>query len=728
MEVPYSKVAKSPDELAQQMLPQELLQSQNSLIIINDGLKLKASPYFWCKCFPLDHDPPFESSNSNMSGRISPRAVRYAFMHDVVDIGETFLIKILEFFEQGARVFIRGVKLFPSRMLLDVFNDVSWILTNLLYVVQLTNVCGVFPSFKEYLYPYQIIVDDDEMSWHACHPSDSEFRSRSAGKPYLTLGLCIFSDEWGGSKRGKYNRFESIYGNLSFQPRKVRNLAQNCWHFCSSNVVNFPFFNSVMERIRNTLSVGLTVWAADLQELVFVDGDVFALTADNPRQQDLCSCAQSSAKYWCRKCYGLKGKVLEKGAARCYEHTRAIVEEIDVSTVDPSSGVKDNGVDDLRQHRHLDPHSDTAIEILHTILLGLVKYMAQLTVNMLNENQKKSFLAALRAENFSGFAQRLNGNPINNWKSFQGGDFKVLVQVMPYLLLSCGAPQSAIDGWLLASEISKYAYKITYDSRPDREPHPEHIRLAVKCLLDIFPSLREKFKLHLLACHLVTDFIIYGLLVNASSERFEALNKIMRQYLKSSNQQSPSRDIAFSNARASFSLFLLRGGQWLSNGLVLAASSNVQALAVHPGFSGLAILKEAETDKYIPRLTCMERDRNDNLVLRLNPPNKNQLTAAFRSHYPTSRILSIVESDEPIAFHAVRYQISHSVDCMFSKDVKEVTLCAMAIRFNMALFSMDCALLVVRLTPRSTAQSVFGFASIKCKFKNRAICQLPHFY
>eukprot|EP00733_Pompholyxophrys_punicea_P000608 Pompholyxophrys_punicea_v1_NODE_187_length_2874_cov_27.559675.p2 type:complete len:199 gc:universal NODE_187_length_2874_cov_27.559675:808-1404(+) len=163
--------------------------------------------------------------------------------------------------------------------------------------------------------------------------------------------------------------------------------------------------------------------------------------------------------------------------------------------------------------------------------------MAKSTVGMLNEGQKEKFLALLRADVFSGFSQRLNANPLSNWKSFQGGDFKILVQIMPYLLINCGASQKLIDGWIIASEISKYAYKLVYDSRPHCEPHPEHIKLAVKCLLDIFPSLKAKFKLHLLANHLVTDFVIYGLLVSASSERFEALNKIMRAFLKSSNQQ-----------------------------------------------------------------------------------------------------------------------------------------------------------------------------------------------
>eukprot|EP00733_Pompholyxophrys_punicea_P000470 Pompholyxophrys_punicea_v1_NODE_132_length_3289_cov_13.374652.p1 type:complete len:587 gc:universal NODE_132_length_3289_cov_13.374652:1486-3246(+) len=259
-----------------------------------------------------------------------------------------------------------------------------------------------------------------------------------------------------------------------------------------------------------------------------------------------------------------------------------------------ATGLKANGIKDLREHQNFNPHTDCAIEILHAILLGLVKYITKLTAGALTTPQKTHFLALLKTEPFFGFSSALNGNPLQNWKSFHGKDFKILAQIMPYLLSACGASEKLVHGWLIVSELTKYAYKLSFNFGENCEPHPQQVEDAVSCLLGIFPSLKAKFKLHLLAKHMITDFVVFGLLVNASSERFEAINKIMRKYYLSSNFLSPSRDIAHSNSRLMASQFLILGGKWLDSVAAQSFSSaapDVLKLAQHNAFSHLPFLR-----------------------------------------------------------------------------------------------------------------------------------------
>eukprot|EP00733_Pompholyxophrys_punicea_P000537 Pompholyxophrys_punicea_v1_NODE_158_length_3125_cov_4.844300.p1 type:complete len:652 gc:universal NODE_158_length_3125_cov_4.844300:620-2575(+) len=554
----------------------------------------------------------------------------FLFLNDIVNVGQNFLLYVKEFVQSANRPQVCGWKIFRTCDIFDECHDENWILTSVtcnVFLDDISEIVQITPDtfcceallFNEIGQFSRVNIDKNFLT--------NSYRTISQGRPYLTCGITLFSDEWGGSKRGVYNKFESVYSTLSFLPRRYRNLAQFCWHVVSSNVVDFvPLFNASSNMIKQTLQKGFTVFAADLKEQVFVDGDLFAIVADNPRQQDICNCAQSSATSWCRKCLGKKGDIFSDAPLRDYNQTRATVDELiqatsstskDTSPVDPITGVKSNGINNLSEHSGFQPHSDCVVEILHTILLGLPKYVTKETMKALSLNQQEKFLALLRSDKFSGFAKRLNANPIKNWKSFQGGEWKILVQIMPYLLHGCGASKEILDGWLIISELSKYAYKLSFDSNLKNEPHPNQIRVAIKCLLKIFPSLKKKFKLHLIAQHMQDDFIIYGLLVNASSERFEAMNKIIRKFYSSSNLHSPGRDIARCNAKISVAQFLICGGQWIEKGNAICAGEAIVALKEHPAFKKVSLLKNPASTK---------SSENSRLCLALRDRNRNQIS------------------------------------------------------------------------------------------------------
>eukprot|EP00733_Pompholyxophrys_punicea_P000272 Pompholyxophrys_punicea_v1_NODE_59_length_4107_cov_22.914878.p1 type:complete len:659 gc:universal NODE_59_length_4107_cov_22.914878:1113-3089(+) len=564
---------------------------------ILDGSKIQMAQYFWCKCAQLEGSAEF------------------IFLGDFfsVPLQDQFLFQVQEIFEKDEEKFLRCRQLFRVKEIAPngcYSADERWVISTVevfFRVKEVGKVCtlseaDIFPRKLERInsgWGFGPLINFQEIEGA---------RQVSGGKPYVTVGVNLFTDEWGGSCRGKFNKFESIYISPSFFPRRLRNIMRYCWHFWSSNVASFSsVFNVVAKNIKCVSTEGLSVFVADLGTDVYVDGDIFSLLADNPRQQDICNVGAVSTQKWCRKCTGDKGVICSCFCSlRQYKDTLNILQTLPPGlSLDKGSGVKLNGVEDLSSHPNLDPHSDTIFEILHTILLGIVKYAVKDTVSQLSVDVKKRFMALLKSENFFGFeGDRLNGNVFANYKSFHGKDFKILVQIMPYLLAQAGADHRLIDGWLIVAELSKYAFKLSFNFRPGCEPHSKQIHTAVQCMVNIFPSMKKKFKVHLISCHMLTDFVILGLLVNGSTERFEAMHKIMRGFYRSSNMKSPGRDIAVMNAQITATLFVLLGGKWRDPGcnVVQQATNAVQDLRNHPAFRNVSCLKVPPEAPFPPRL------------------------------------------------------------------------------------------------------------------------------
>ena len=100
-------------------------------------------------------------------------------------------------------------------------------------------------------------------------------------------------------------------------------------------------------------------------------------------------------------------------------------------------------------------HLDTPTEVLHTILLGVVKYFWGQTVFLL---EKAKLLDLLQACLDSVGKDGLNMTSLNAWYicQYKGGlngkHFKSLVQVMPFLIYDI-VPQTVLDAWSLIGEL-----------------------------------------------------------------------------------------------------------------------------------------------------------------------------------------------------------------------------------------------------------------------------------
>ena len=100
----------------------------------------------------------------------------------------------------------------------------------------------------------------------------------------------------------------------------------------------------------------------------------------------------------------------------------------------------------------LDPHADTPVEILHTVLLGFVKYFWHDVVhNQLATNPPKKELLKTRLNSLdvSGLqvGQQLSGRTLVQYAgSLTGRDFRIIAQVAPYVLYDL-VPVVCFDAW-----------------------------------------------------------------------------------------------------------------------------------------------------------------------------------------------------------------------------------------------------------------------------------------
>ena len=84
----------------------------------------------------------------------------------------------------------------------------------------------------------------------------------------------------------------------------------------------------------------------------------------------------------------------------------------------------------------LSSYRGTPLEVLHTILLGLAKYMLKQFMPRLTNRMKEEVLARVNAFPHSGLRSKMFGNVCRYYNSFVGRDFKGWSQMSVFIFLS----------------------------------------------------------------------------------------------------------------------------------------------------------------------------------------------------------------------------------------------------------------------------------------------------
>ena len=92
------------------------------------------------------------------------------------------------------------------------------------------------------------------------------------------------------------------------------------------------------------------------------------------------------------------------------------------------------------------------VEILHTILLGPIKYLLQSFIPSLSEREKKEVLSWITAIGPSGIEGKVHGNICYYYNSFVGRDFKAWAQIAP-MVAGPFLSQDKKDVWVAVSKV-----------------------------------------------------------------------------------------------------------------------------------------------------------------------------------------------------------------------------------------------------------------------------------
>ncbi|EJD51251.1 hypothetical protein AURDEDRAFT_159655 [Auricularia subglabra TFB-10046 SS5] len=215
--------------------------------------------------------------------------------------------------------------------------------------------------------------------------------------------------------------------------------------------------------------------------------------------------------------------------------------------------------------RSLDPHCDTPVEVLHVILIGVIKYFWRDVVkNQCSSDQKqRELIARLDSFDTSGLGiSPLRGHTLVTYAgSLVGRDFRAIAQAAPFVLHGGLVSADCYRAWVELAALVPLVWQ------PVIESMDEYIvsLLFVSCLLaataEWSPRWFNKPKFHLLL-HLPDHIRRFGPAILFATEAFESFNAVIRAKSIHSNRQAPSRDIALGFAHGNRMRHLLSGG-WI---------------------------------------------------------------------------------------------------------------------------------------------------------------------
>ncbi|KAI0030393.1 hypothetical protein K488DRAFT_54332 [Vararia minispora EC-137] len=451
-------------------------------------------------------------------------------------------------------------------------------------------------------------------------------RQLAEGEPLYSSFVDLFGDDVSGNRSKSWNKHNNIYMSHRNLPRAMLQQEYHI-HFVSTSphASVTEQGGAVKEQIEKTQHTPIRVW--DPLDARYIRFRVIpnAKPGDNPMQNEECSHMLGNSNSFCRKCYtgGSKAeKISDDGYHSLFlpgrprfatETLREIIRQVSKACTGVEKHVKDRqtstGVKDIftqvwidrliSQARSLkasgnsdqdvysqlmdwvsehydqvfsanlrlngfDANKDTPVELLHTILLGIVKYVWYSTHTSWSPSAKTLYSQRLQATDIHGLSiPPIRANYIMQFaNSLIGRQLKIVAQVSVFHVHDLVSPE-IFSIWKAVGFLTALLWLPEIDNT---DQYVMDLQQAADNVLDLFalyePSkIIDKFKLHLLT-HLTDDVVRFGPLLGESTEVYECYNAIFRMCSIYSNHLAPSRDIAKQLAGLEDIKHRILGGWW----------------------------------------------------------------------------------------------------------------------------------------------------------------------
>eukprot|EP00731_Ephydatia_muelleri_P034559 Em0065g20a len=320
-------------------------------------------------------------------------------------------------------------------------------------------------------------------------------------------------------------------------------------HFiCTSDSVTpLEMAEPIARELATLENEGFEVFDAYSNENVLVVAPLLLVICDNPRASELLNHLGSAANMFCSLCEANK-----RDTPHVVCETRTLERSLQQMAVIRSQPTQEKRnamqtafglrtVDNPMLDIKVDMYRSIPLEMLHTMVLGPIKYLLQIWMPTLSKVQKEEVLARVKAFSTSGFKVRMYGNVCHYYQSFVGRYFKAWAQ-MAVFILSPYLDDAQKKVLLSLSKVFRIAYCNYFTEELSTEWEgicEEFVLTAKRCL----PEILMKPKVHLLL-HLVNYMQDFGPSSAFGAERCESFNASVRAQNVNSNRLAPSRDIS----------------------------------------------------------------------------------------------------------------------------------------------------------------------------------------
>ncbi|KAJ7436186.1 hypothetical protein FB451DRAFT_1379084 [Mycena latifolia] len=464
-------------------------------------------------------------------------------------------------------------------------------------------------------------------------PSVNEWHIKAKGRHVHSVPLWTYCDDTSGNVSKKWNKYNSILFTLAGLPCALTQMLYNI-HFIATSNLSPPLemIEAVVAMLREARKDGIEVWDCEYNEWILIIPWFLAFQGDNPMLSEFASHV------------GMKGKpepperkskqlrtpppsfsvLLTVPQVPSMTWLLTAVQKINISNIfsinfrpwhrnlgtSKRSGVQafEAGLSKAEEVKKLlhqlrtempanifnpllsildfDTNADTPVEILHVVLLGVVKYWWRDAVSRQTSKGKEELKACPSSVDVAG----LNTPPIRSYTYVQyagslvGRDFRVILQVVLVVLHGL-IPQAHYNGWVALCKLALFMFQ------PAIEDMPSHLQLK-NAFSDFLNATAlwntqwfNKPKFHLFV-HLVEHIWWFGPLILYATESFESFNLVIRLRSIHSTKHAPSVDIA----RAFSHLHAIR--HLVSGGYVLADEDGNSIPPRQAGPEVLALLND----------------------------------------------------------------------------------------------------------------------------------------